>query len=110
MRKNPTQKLSPLQKKRLVRATIIFIFLGLIWLFFSPGSGLFSVYTTKKDLAALQLENEKMTEENANFQEEIDKMKNDPEYLEDVARRNYGLLKPNERVYDFSKPKNTEKE
>jgi len=37
------------------------------------------------------------------IQAEIDGLQDDPEYLEEVARKEYGLLKKNERVYDFSK-------
>lgn len=104
MRRNPKQKLSPLQKKRLARVTILCVVLGLTWLMFAPGSGIVSVYSKKKELAALKVETESLAEENIRFQEEIGKMKNDPEHLERVAR-DQGLLRPNERVYDFSKPK-----
>jgi cell division protein FtsB len=38
------------------------------------------------------------------LQNEIDRLNNDPSYLEDIARKEYGLLKKNEKVYDFSKP------
>lgn len=110
MKRNPTQKLSPIQKNRLLRAAVLLVILGLAWLLFSPGSGLLALYTAKKELKALQVETEKLAQDNARFQQEIDKMKNNSTYLEEVARRDFGLLKPNERVYDFSKPKKDENE
>ncbi len=45
----------------------------------------------------------KLQKANKELQEEIDKLLGDPEYLEQVARKKYELLKPNEKVYDFTR-------
>lgn len=104
MKRNPIQKLSPLQQNRLWRAAALLAVLALAWLIFSPGSGVLSILSKRKELQVQQIETANLVKENVELQVEIDKMKNDPEYLEEVARRDFGLLKPNERVYDFSKP------
>jgi cell division protein FtsB len=104
MKKNPTQKLSPLQQYILVRAGAVLVLLGLAWFLFAPGSGLMSLLGEKSELKKMTAETTELSRQNASLKEEIDKLQNDTAYLEEVARRDYGLLKPHERVYDFSKP------
>lgn len=112
MKRNPntTPKLTPIQQTRIWRLVALLAVLGVCWLLFAPGNGLFSILSERKQLQALQAETEHLVRENAQLQAEVDKMKNNPAYLEDVARRDFGLLKPNERVYDFSRPKDEDKE
>lgn len=101
--KNNQPQSTPLQQVWLRRAVVLFIILGAAWLVFAPGNGLLTLYSQRQELQTLQAERDHLIEENNQLQAEIDKMKNDPAHLEEVARRNFGLLKPNERVYDFSK-------
>lgn len=110
MKRNPAQKLSPLQQNRLWRAGALIVILGLAWLLFAPGNGLFSIFSRKKELQVMQIETTNLARENIKLQEEVDKMKNDSSYLEEVARRDFGLLKPTERVYDFARPAKDEEE
>jgi len=49
-------------------------------------------------------------QENKILQGDIDKLLNDPEFLEEVARKEYNLLRKNEKVYDFSKTTEKSKE
>lgn len=77
---------------------------ALLWLLFAPGNGLFSLLRQRSDLRDLQQQTEDLRRENAKLAEEIDRLENDTAYLEEVARKDYGLLKKNEQVYDFSKP------
>lgn len=104
MKRNISKKLTPPQQLWLKRVVGILILFALAWLFFFPGSGLLSILSKREAVKALQAENEHLEKDNAHLQEGIDKMKNDPAHLEEVARRDFNLLKPNERVYDFAKP------
>lgn len=110
MKHNPTQKLSPLQQNRVWRVGVVIALLGLAWLLFSPGNGLLSVFSAKSQLRKVQAETDELSKENGVLEAEISKMKNDPAYLEEVARRDFGLLKPNERVFDFSRHEKDEEE
>ena len=56
-----------------------------------------------EEIERLQIENKKLLEENTALQEEIDRLQNDPAYLEEKARKEYGLLKENEVLYIFKK-------
>ena len=108
MKKKPQQKLSPIQKKRFVKFAVVTILLALLWVIFSPDAGIWTVIQRRSDLYHLQQETVKLEKENGVLQSEIDRLQNDPAYLEEVARKKYGLLKKNERVFDFS-GKNPEK-
>lgn len=102
MRRNRQQKLSPLQIKKLWRAGAVIVLSAFVWLLIAPDYGVLSLLRKRSELQKLQQEAEHLTLENKRLELEIDRLKNDPEYLEQVARRDYGLLKTNERVYDFS--------
>lgn len=47
-----------------------------------------------KSIEGLQLENE-------NLKREIEALKSDRRYLESIARKDFGLVRPNETVYQF---------
>ena len=53
----------------------------------------------------MKVKNKRLEEENAILREEIDRLKHDPTYLEEKARKEYGLLKKNEMLYKFDKKK-----
>ena len=59
----------------------------------------------RSELKTLRQETIQLEQENTRLQAEIDLLQNDSEYLEDIARKDYGLLKKNEQVYDFSRTK-----
>ena len=101
MKRPPTAKLTPIQQTWFLRAVALLILFGLAWLLFFPGSGLLAIYSKRKEVQALTAETQHLQKDNALFAAEIEKMKNDPVHLEDVARREFNLLKPNERVYEF---------
>jgi cell division protein FtsB len=108
MRQKPRMSLSPIQKKRLVIAGICLLFSSLLWLIFAPRMGLYTVWSQHSKLSRLQAENVQIKQKNASLQKEIDRIQNDPHYLEKLARER-GLLKENETVFDFS-PKKKGKE
>lgn len=97
--------MTPLQQTWLARAVVLLVLCGLAWLVFAPGNGLLALYSRHQVVQSLQSETELLDKDNASLQGEIDKMRNDPAHLEEVARRDFGLLKSNERVYDFAEKK-----
>jgi cell division protein FtsB len=106
----PKQKLSPIQESRYYKIVIIFIVLALLWVVFSPGSGLLTLWRKRSELHSMQQQNVVLEEENAQLQQIIDKLQNDPVYLEEVARREHNLLKKNERVFEFSSKKSAKEQ
>jgi cell division protein FtsB len=96
--------LSP-YRKYLPEASIILVLLMALWIIFSPWYGLIRFFQVNKELAEIQTANQALYEENQKLQAEIDRLKNDPAYQEEVARKQFGLLKDNEILYDFNKKK-----
>ena len=58
---------------------------------------------TREKIEKLQAENLRLAEENKALQQEISRLKDDPTYLEEKARNEYGMLKENEVLYIFKK-------
>ncbi len=83
--------------------------LALMWVLFAPGQGVVSLLRQRSELMELQAEAERLQIQNEKLAAELERLQNDPEYLEEIARKDFGLLKENERVYDFSKPEKKEK-
>ena len=105
MKKKIKSSLSPLQRKKLTRVLFVLVFAALGWLLFAPNMGVIPVYQEHKRLEALQQQKTRLEEENAELRLEIDKIQNDIDHFERLAREKYGLLKKEEVLFDFSKEK-----
>lgn len=98
-----SRKLGQAERRVLRRAFIAIVLLGVLFLLFAPGRGWFSYRSLKKELAQMEQEKERLAQENIELQKEIDKLQNDPAYLEEIARHKYGLVKEDEKIFDFSR-------
>lgn len=105
LRKKPKKKLTPLQENRLLKIVIALIIVSFVWILFAPGTGVYSLMKQRSKTVELEQQTEALKKTNERLQAEIDRLMHDEAYLEQVAREKYGLLKKNERVFDFSKPK-----
>jgi cell division protein FtsB len=74
-----------------------------MWIVFAPNKGIFDMVRTREKIEKLQAENLRLAEENKALQQEISRLKDDPTYLEEKARNEYGMLKENEVLYIFKK-------
>lgn len=108
-RGQPKRKLSPMQQARLLKISLALLLLFVLWMIFAPGSGLVAIWKKRSELQSLQEQNQQLEVANTQLQKEIDKLQNDPAYLEEIARREHNLLKKNERVFEFA-PKKSAKE
>jgi len=58
----------------------------------------------RSDIKTISSDIETLTAQNIALKGEIDKLKGkDSPYVEDLARKEYGLLKKNEMVFEFKK-------
>ncbi len=103
--KKPRRPLSIVQQKQLFRISCVIVLLLFLWIAFAPGSGMFHLRKQKKHLASLEAEQEVLIQQNKEMKEDIERLQNDKEYLEKVAREKHGMLKDNEMVFDFAKEK-----
>ncbi|WP_035273808.1 FtsB family cell division protein [Desulfogranum japonicum] len=91
------------QKKIFLRCAVLLGLCFILALLFTPGYGLFSYRKAVKQQTIQIQENQRMQKENEQLAQEIDLLKNDEKYIENVARKEYGLLKKNEEVYEFKR-------
>ena len=103
LKKKPKKKLTPLQENRLLKIIIVLIIAAVIWVLFAPGTGVYSLIRLRSKTTQLEEQTEALLKTNEELRAEIERLKHDQAYLEQVAREKYGLLKKNERVFDFSK-------
>ncbi len=97
--------MSSLQRKRLRQISFGVAVVLLLWLVFAPGRGMLYLHQQKNHLAVLEAEKEQMIQDNKDMSLAIERLQNDEEYLEQVAREEHGMLKDNEMVFDFGKGK-----
>ena len=96
-------KFSKREKKQLPYIGIFFVILLILWIVFAPNRGIVALYKSHKEIERLQAENTKLEQEKMALQEEINRLQNDPTFLEEKARKEYGMLKDNEVLYIFKK-------
>lgn len=87
-----------------VGISILLLFSLLLFIMFSD-SGLADLFKLKSDRDRLVQENERLKQENLSLYRTIERLKNDPEYIESIARKELGMIKKDEVIL---KPKNRE--
>ncbi len=89
---------------RLIIFAAVIAFTTVIWI---------SISTIKKsqyfdiqnNITTLNMEMTNLKKNNEELKAEINRLKTDKQYLEEVVRREYGFLKKNEIVFDFGAKK-----
>jgi cell division protein FtsB len=66
--------------------------------------GVVKYYRMKAQYYALMEEIAKLKQDNVRLRKDVDSLKNDPAYLERVARDKLGLARPGEIVYYYGQP------
>ncbi len=75
--------------------------------------GLLRIYHLSKEKQEVQRRLDSIKNENLKLVKEVDALKNDRRYLESIARRDFGMVRKNEVIYQFSqqqKPEQMSKE
>ena len=71
--------------------------LGLILVY--GDQGLVHLFRLNQDKAKLKAANEELQEKNRRLMMKIDRIKKDPRYIEEEARKKLGLVRPDEKIY-----------
>jgi len=90
-------------QRRAMKILLALLVLLLLWVLFMPGRGLLSLLRLRREMVSTQQENALLRQENARLQQEVEHLRDDDAALEQVARSKFGLVKPNEIVYKFSR-------
>jgi cell division protein FtsB len=100
-----SEKFTRRERKLLPYIGISLFILLILWIVLAPNRGLLSLYRANQEMEKLQAQNRQLQEENRDLQEEITRLQKDPAYLEEKARKDYGMLKENEVLYIFKDKK-----
>jgi cell division protein FtsB/cell division protein DivIC len=92
-----------MKKKRiLLFILILFLILGLFTFF--GDKGILHLLHLQKDLVRIKEMNSKMEEENRKLREEVRRLQYEKRYIEEIARKELGMVKEGEIVYQFESP------
>ena len=87
-----------MQKEKIyLYISILLMFLVLLFIVFSD-KGLMEFRRLKADKVILLQKNDRLKKQNLLLYKEIERLKNDPEYVENVARKEYGMVGKDEVV------------
>lgn len=93
------------EKKALWFLGVTVMVLLLLWVLFAPGKGYLHYRKIQREIETLTQENRRLEDKNDELSKDIERLKANDGYLEEVARQKHGLLKKNETVYEFEPPK-----
>ncbi len=99
--RRPRKRLSAQEQRTLRRVILIVLAVGLLWLLFAPGHGLLRYRRLQHRVQSLAEENRDLERRNDALRQEIRRLRTDDRYLEELARKKYGLLREDETVYEF---------
>jgi len=101
-------KKDPLLRRKILRRLILLLFLASVfYLYFGGNYGFFRLLSLNKEKGSIILETKRLQAQNMDLELEKEKLKNDPFYIEKVARERYGMAKENEVIYKFIQPQDS---
>jgi len=98
-----------MKKKRLLLLILIpLLILGSLTFF--GENGILHLFGLQKELARIKEKNSRLEEENQKLKEEVKRLQSDKRYIEEIARKELGMVKEGEIIYQFDTPsKGTER-
>jgi cell division protein FtsB len=93
-----------MKKKRFLVLVLGFLLILGILTFFGE-NGIFHLLRLKRELVRIKEANQQMEMENTKLKEEVRRLKHEKSYLEEIARKELGMVKEDEILYQFEPPK-----
>jgi cell division protein FtsB len=92
------------RKQGILVSAAVFLILSLLFFIVVSERGLADLSQMKKERDRLSSQNRQIIQENISQGVEIDRLKNDPSYIESVARRDFGMIGQDEIVVKPQRP------
>jgi cell division protein FtsB len=86
------------QKQGMLLGTAVLLLIALLFFIVFSERGLAELSLSKKERDRITAHNQLLTQENLTLGVEIDRLKNDPHYIESVARKEFGMIGKDEIV------------
>jgi len=93
-------------RKRSILFLILILFLVLGLLTFFGDKGVLHLLRLKNELSRIKEANKGTEAENRKLREEVRRLQNEKRYIEEIARKELGMVKEGEIIYQFNPPKN----
>jgi len=87
---------------------ILCLILGLLTFF--GDKGVLHLMRLQKELSRIKDESRKVEEENRKLREEVMRLRNEKRYIEEIARKELGMVKEGEIIYQFDPPSRDKRE
>lgn len=88
---------------KLIQSALIIALVGLIlsfaWLIFFSDKGLMAMELSVEKKREVELQNQILKQQNFVLSGEIERLRSDPDYIEDVARQDLGMVAPDEIIF-----------
>jgi cell division protein FtsB len=92
------------KKQGVLLALAVCLIVSLMFFIVFSARGLADLNLMKKERDRIQAQNREITRENLTLGVEIDRLRNDPQYIESVARREFGMIAQDEIVVKPQRP------
>ncbi|OGP79294.1 MAG: hypothetical protein A2V86_08675 [Deltaproteobacteria bacterium RBG_16_49_23] len=89
---------------------LLFLFLFLGFFTFFGDKGILHLLRLQKELAKIKEVNMKMEEESRKLKEEVRRLQYEKRYIEEIARRELGMVKEGEIIYQFDLPEDKKRD
>ena len=86
--------------RRILIPILVLVSVMIFFAFFGD-KGLLQVYRLRKELKEIERVNMELQRENERLRAEIDNLRTNKKYIEELARRELGLVRKGETVYQF---------
>ena len=94
---------SKMKRKRLLLLIVIPLLIIGILTFFGE-KGILHLLRLQKELVRIKEKNTKLEVENQKLKEEVKRLQTDKRYIEEIARKELGMVKEGEIIYQFDSP------
>jgi len=98
-----------MSKKRIV-ILVLFLFLILGFFTFFGDKGIIHLLRLQKEWVRIKETNVKVEEENRKLREEVKRLQYEKRYIEEIARKELGMVKEGEVIYQFDVPNEKNKD
>ena len=92
-----------MRKRRFLILIIIFLLILGAFTFFGE-KGIFNLLRLQKEVVRIKEKSSKLEEENQGLREEVKRLQTDKRYIEEIARKELGMVKEGEIIYRFDAP------
>jgi len=92
-----------MKRKRLLLLILIPLLILGILTFFGE-KGILHLLRLQKELVRIKEKNTKLEVENQKLKEEVKRLQTDKRYIEEIARKELGMVKEGEIIYQFDSP------